>query len=156
MRIFQTALASTLALLVTLPARGASLPNPRLTPGLADNRATVAKVCGTRWGKSRRHVTAAMRRQVFAAYGMTGNRDTQCQPKGCELDHLISRELGGADDVRNLWPEPKSGAWNAQMKDRLENRLMREVCHGGLSLEDAQRAISTDWTAAYLSLFRKP
>jgi hypothetical protein len=42
------------------------------------------------------------------------------------------------------------------MKDRLENRLMREVCHGGLSLEDAQRAISTDWTAAYLSLFRKP
>jgi hypothetical protein len=97
-----------------------------------------------------------MRREVFAAYGMTGNRDTQCQPKGCELDHLISRELGGADDVRNLWPEPKSGPWNALMKDRLENRLRREVCHGGMTLEEAQHAIARDWTAVYRSYFRKP
>jgi ABC-type sugar transport system substrate-binding protein len=34
------------------------------------------------------------------------------------------------------------------MKDRLENRLRREVCHGDMSLEDAQ-AIATDWMAAY-------
>lgn len=156
MRILQTALAAAAAAsLLTLPAEGGQLPNPRLTPGVADQRATIALVCGTRWGRDRRHVTAAMRRQVFRAYGMTGAKDAACQPKGCEMDHLIPRELGGADDVRNLWPEPKSGPWNAKLKDRLENRLRREVCHGGLSLGDAQRAIVKDWPAAYRQYFRR-
>ncbi len=124
------------------------LPDPYLTPGVADRHATAKVVCSTKWGKSRRHVTAAMRKKVFAEYLLTGNSDPYCKPKGCELDHLISRELGGADDVRNLWPEPKSGPWNAQMKDRLENRLRHEVCYGDMSLGQAQRLIVKDWTVA--------
>jgi hypothetical protein len=132
----------------------AGLPDPAITPGLADKRATVAVVCGTKWGKSRRHVTAKMRRQVFAAYGMTGNKDPRCQPKGCELDHLISRELGGADAVANLWPQPNSGPWNAKQKNRLENRLRRDVCHGELPLAYAQRRIASDWIAMYRHYFQ--
>jgi hypothetical protein len=65
------------------------------------------------------------------------------------MDHLISRELGGADNVRNLWPQPYTGPWNARDKDRLENRLHREVCHEGLPLAEAQRMIATDWISAY-------
>jgi hypothetical protein len=46
----------------------------------------------------------------------------------CEIDHLISRELGGADDVKNFWPQPYgTHAWNAVLKDRVENRLHKEV-----------------------------
>jgi hypothetical protein len=52
-----------------------------------------------------------------------------------EIDHVIPRELGGADSVLNLWPQP----WpDAHKKDREENRLHRAVCAGTVTLEDAQ------------------
>lgn len=142
--------------LILLAALGPYLPEPSATPGIVDKRATVQIVCGTRWGKTRRHVTAAMRCQVFAAYGMTGSEDLVCGPKGCTIDHLISRELGGADDIGNLWPQRNSGLWNAKHKDRLENRLRREVCHGSLSLEAAQEMERQDWIAAYRRYFGEP
>lgn len=96
-----------LALALPNIALADALPDRRLTPGIATS-ATRLDICGTRWAKSRRHVTAAMRRQVFQAYGLSGAKDPACGPKGCTLDHLISRELGGADDVRNLWPQPNT------------------------------------------------
>jgi hypothetical protein len=66
------------------------------------------------------------------------------------VDHLISLELGGSNSIRNLWPESFSTQpWNARVKDRLENRLHREVCSGRMSLHDAQRAIATNWIDAY-------
>ena len=97
-----------------------------------------------------------MKRKVFQEYGLTGNADAFCRPKGCEIDHLISRELGGADDVANLWPQSYAGAWNAHQKDRLENRLHREVCAGSLSLEDARQQITGDWRVPYRRYFGEP
>lgn len=47
-------------------------------------------------------------------------------PHGCEVDHLISLELGGANAIENLWPQPFDGKWNAHVKDRLELRLHKE------------------------------
>jgi hypothetical protein len=71
-----------------------------------------------------------------------------------EVDYLITPELGGATDVRNLWPEPyHNTVWNAKVKDQLENRLHQMVCHGDLDLATAQRDISTDWIAAYRKYF---
>jgi hypothetical protein len=68
-----------------------------------------------------------MKGQVFENCGYTGNDDPRCVPAGnrhCEIDHLISRELGGADEVANLWPQSYGGQpWNAVLKDKLENRL---------------------------------
>jgi hypothetical protein len=62
--------------------------------------------------------------------------------------------LGGADDIRNLWPEPyRSTAWNARVKDTLEERLHEMVCAGQLDLPTAQRDIATDWIAAYKKYF---
>jgi hypothetical protein len=74
-----------------------------------------------------------------------------------ELDHLISLELGGnPEDPANLWMQPfeRRGAHlaasgqGAESKDVLENRLHREVCAGQITLSDAQREISGDWTTA--------
>lgn len=144
------------ALLLPVAAGAADLPNLSLTPGVTRPGLTVEQICKTKWGHDQRAVTAAMKRQVFAEYGLTGNDDKFCRPNGCEIDHLISRELGGADDVRNLWPQSYAGPWNAHMKDRVENRLHKEVCAGARSLEDAQRGIATDWTAEYRRYFGEP
>jgi hypothetical protein len=113
-----------------------------LTPGVV-RPLTRAQVCGTAWGKDRRHVTLAMRQHVFAAYGIPYAQHAQY-----EVDHLIPRELGGADDEANLWPQPWDGPHGAHAKDRLENALHRAVCAGTITLPAAQAAIRTDWIAA--------
>lgn len=73
-----------------------------------------------------------------------GYADTK--PHDYEEDHLVSLELGGAPkEPRNLWPErPRS----PNPKDKVENRLRREVCKGTLSLARAQHEIATDWRTA--------
>jgi hypothetical protein len=136
-------------LCVSAAAFAGPLPDPELTPGVTRDL-TLDQVCNTRWGRDRRAVTASMKTQVYARYHMTPYRgECALSPRGCEIDHLISRELGGADDVRNLWPQPYGGPCNAVDKDQLENRLHKMVCAGEMSLEDAQRAIATDWVAAH-------
>ncbi len=76
--------------------------------------------------------------------------DVDFNPRHFEEDHLIPLELGGSPtDVRNLWPEPMWGQWNARKKDKLERELHWRVCNGTLSLHDAQRAIAMDWIAAF-------
>jgi hypothetical protein len=71
-------------------------------------------------------------------------------PACYEEDHLISLELGGHPrSPDNLWPEPWFGDWNAGVKDKLENRLHALVCSGEISLREAQKAIASDWIAAY-------
>jgi hypothetical protein len=71
-------------------------------------------------------------------------------PSCYEEDHLVSLELGGhPTNPDNLWPEPWFGNWNARVKDALEDRLHAMVCNGAISLRDAQKAIATDWIAAY-------
>ena len=139
------------------------LPNHLVTPGVARTDLTLKKICTTKWGKDARHVTAAMKKQVFAAYGLTGNTDPACIPdargRRCEIDHLVSRELGGADDVRNLWPQPYgSQPWNAVRKDCIETRLHKEICakNPTMTLKQAQDAIRSDWMAAYLRFYEHP
>jgi len=138
----------------------ALLPNPSVTPGaIAIN--SKATVCTTKWGKDARHVTAAMKKQVYAKYGTAPGsgvcawktrttRAGKTVREACEVDHLISRELGGADDIRNLWPQPYTQHPGAHEKDWLENRLHKEVCSGKITPQEAQNQIQTDWYAAYL------
>jgi hypothetical protein len=72
-----------------------------------------------------------------------------------EVDYLITPALGGADDIRNLWPQSYvSTAWNARVKNALEDRLRDLVCRGQLDLGEAQREIATDWIAAYKKYVR--
>ena len=141
-------------------AKDLTLPDSDLTPGVS-RALSITVICNTKWGKDARHVTAAMKKQVFQNYGLSGNNDPACVPdksgRHCGVDHLISRELGGADDVKNLWPQPYgSSPWNAVMKDRVENRLHKEVCAKNISLTQARREIKTDWRAPYRRYFGEP
>jgi hypothetical protein len=68
---------------------------------------------------------------------------------------LITPQLGGVADARNLWPERyDSGVWNARVKDDLEALLPRMVCDGALELQVAQLEIAGDWIAAYKKYFK--
>jgi hypothetical protein len=124
-----------------------SFPATDLTPGVARSE-TRDQVCRANEGKNR-DVPVALRRKVFALYGMPG-----ADPKSYEVDHLITPALGGADDIANLWPQSYSDTmWNARVKDALEDRLHELVCRGDVDLPTAQREISTDWIGAYKKYF---
>jgi hypothetical protein len=123
-------------------------PNLHLTPG-ATVAVTANQVCGGSAVSGEPMIPISLEKKVLELYGVT-----RPQPDQYEIDYLITPELGGATDVRNLWPEPYHDAvWNAHVKDQLEDRLHQMVCRGDVDLATAQRDISTDWIAAYRKYF---
>jgi hypothetical protein len=90
-------------------------------------------------------VPLAWRQLVCMQYGIVYSR----YGKMYKMDYLIPFELGGLNDINNIWPQPIRGQWNCHDKNRLEKRLRELVCSGQLPLEQAQKEISTDWIAAY-------
>jgi hypothetical protein len=123
-------------------------PRLSLTPGVA-RTVTWNEVCSDHPGDGVRTVPAALRDQVFEEYGMRN-----AEPRAFEVDYLITPELGGAQDIRNLWPQPYAATiWNARVKDALEERLHALVCSGQLDLGTAQHDIAADWIAAYKKYF---
>jgi hypothetical protein len=125
-----------------------TFPEASLTPGavVTINR---EQVCDRPRPKNRA-VPVALQRKVFEEYGIAG-----AEPRAYEVDYLITPALGGADDIRNLWPQSNAAAvWNAHVKDDLEDRLRGLVCSGSLDLAVAQRDISSDWIAAYKKYFQ--
>jgi hypothetical protein len=128
------------------PATGPSLPVASITPGATWDVSAEDLCAGTRHTRT---ITTTMRAQVVSAYGVAHVPADQY-----ELDYLITPELGGATDARNLWPQPyASRVWNARVKDELESLLPRLVCAGALDLETAQRDMAVDWIAAYKKYF---
>lgn len=122
----------------------AGLPDPVVTPG-AHRVLSFKAICGTKWGKDDRHVTARMKNAVYASYGVA-----KVPGKCCEIDHLVPRDLGGADVMANLWPQ----SWaEARKKDRLEVKLHKLVCARELSLRKAQEQIAQDWAVLYFDVF---
>jgi hypothetical protein len=124
-----------------------SIPDSRLTPGatLLVSRSAVCAESNTK----NKQVSAAVQRKVFEEYGISG-----VDPRAYEVDYLVTPALGGADDIRNLWPHSYSAtAWNARVKDALEDRLRGMVCDGSLDLTEAQREIASNWIAAYKKYF---
>jgi Putative zinc-finger len=130
-------------------AEGPLEPRPTLTPG-AVTTSNAADVCGAKVDKDAvLAIPASVREEVFREYGMSAAR-----PQNFEVDFLITPELGGSSDIRNLWPEPyRAPVWNAHVKDQLEDRLREMVCNGEIDLSTAQRDISVDWIVAYKKYF---
>jgi hypothetical protein len=126
---------------------GPVVPNANLTPG-AVLPVTASQICAA-GGLEEMRPPLPMQQAVFHEYGMDG-----APAQEYEVDHLITPALGGTDDIRNLWPEPYSStAWNAHVKDQLEDRLHELVCDGQLNLATAQHDMATDWISAYKKYF---
>lgn len=118
------------------------------TPG-ATLDVSLEELCTPGYTQGVRNVSTATKKQVCATYAVSPQ---DCNGKKYEIDHLISLELGGSNDSKNLWPQPYQPKPGAREKDRLENWLHKEVCDGIMSLTDAQKSISGDWYAAYLDM----
>jgi hypothetical protein len=116
-----------------------------------DDAITVDLICTPGYSKCIRNVPQAEKNAVYQSYGLAGNHTGYCDTKqGCEVDHLISLELGGSNDQTNLWPQPYQGTdWNAHVKDQLENFLHAQVCVGNIALDKAQQEIAKGWIASY-------
>ena len=123
-------------------------PNPRFTPGVA-LPVSQTDVCTEQLENRVKFIPASVGRKVFEEYGIGAPGR-----HAYELDYLIAPELGGADDVRNFWPQPYSTRWNAHLKDALEDRLHQLVCANKISLATAQHDLSTDWISAYKKYFQ--
>ena len=124
------------------------LPRADLTPG-ATASITLQDICGPdRYGRMQ-PIPEAVHQSVFTRYGADYG-----QAADYELDYLITPELGGVGDARNLWPQPFARTpWNAYVKDELERLFHRMVCEGTIDLRTAQREMASDWIAAYKRYF---
>ena len=128
-------------------------PDPARTPGFANPDITQANIeeticnpgCSTRSIRPSSSYTTRVKKQQLREWGLPGTAADY------EEDHFISLELGGdPTDPRNLWPEPYSPRPGAKEKDVVENYLHKQVCSGTMTLQEAQRDITTDWYKIYL------
>jgi hypothetical protein len=130
---------------------GGQLPDPACTPGAVDPAVTQQNIHSTicRTGgyttKVRPPESETERAKFDVAYPAYHVKHSATS----ELDHLVSLELGGSNDIANLWPEVGK---QPNPKDKVENDLHRAVCDGEVSLSAAQQAIATNWTTAEAKL----
>jgi hypothetical protein len=110
--------------LLAAPA-AADMPNPALTPGaVADRDATI--VCAYGYARAHRNVPYAERDAVYREYGILRGTRSSSPRRGYRIDHLVPLEFGGANDVRNLWPQRFA---ESEVKDRVESALHEAVCY---------------------------
>ena len=119
------------------------LPNSFLTPGNT-KKVTKEQVCAADYATAMKPLKESTKDEAFGRYGVRLDH-----ANGDVLDYLVPIELGGSDDLENLWPQPAHGEWNAEKKDALEQKLHAMVCDGSITLKQAQSAIRKNWVAAY-------
>lgn len=130
-------------------------PDPTKTPGVVRAETTEANVCTPGFTKEIRDVPESVKNKVFISYM---GKVPEHPGENYEVDHFISLELGGANDVKNLWPQPYAPVPGARQKDVVETYLKEQVCEHkvqSLSLNEAQKIITTDWYACYLNIQEK-
>jgi hypothetical protein len=121
-----------------------ALPDSACTPGAILSTGTKDAICQSGYAKSVRNVPDSEKNQVYAEYGITSHA-----PGQYEVDHLVSLELGGSNDIANLWPELASPKPGFHEKDKVENYLHDQVCSGAIPLQQAQAEIATNWLEVY-------
>lgn len=121
-----------------------SLPDKACTPGAVFANVTKEQICTPGYSKEVRNVSTTTKEQVFSSYGITTHKAGEY-----EVDHLISLELGGSNDISNLWPEAADPRPGYHEKDKVENYLHDEVCAGSITLQEAQQKIASDWLQVY-------
>jgi hypothetical protein len=130
------------------------LPNPDVTPGVV-GLTGKEQLCSKDFHTGTvRSVSRSTKYAACEEYGIDRAHCVGLQPDGSgyEIDHLVSLELGGTNDLENLWPQPYNPKPAAQGKDVLENWLHAQVCAGKMDLLTAQEAISADWYQAILTM----
>ncbi len=135
-------------------SNGVPLPDPVCTPGAVNPTLTadILRDPDYRTSCNRDHATTARQKaRTYGWYDVQKPLHNVGQNQICELDHLVSIELGGADTLDNIWPQCGPDAVTLReryfkQKDLVENYLAAQVKAGAIELEEAQRVIASDWT----------
>ena len=121
-----------------------SLPDSDCTPGAIFSNATKDQICTPGYSKTVRNVSVATKKKVYEEYGIVTHVTGQY-----EVDHHVSLELGGSNDIANLWPEAAEPKPGFHQKDQVENYLHNKVCDGEISVYEAQMEIASNWLQVY-------
>ncbi len=125
-------------------------PDRRCSPGAYYSGLTTAVLCSSSFHtRDIRAVDYSLRFAVEREYGITPGH----YGSTLEVDHIVALELGGSNDVANLFPEKVNARPGYHVKDRLENKLHQLVCAGRMGLRAAQRGIATNWQTLYQQVF---
>ena len=138
----------------TRAINGYPVPDPSCTPGSINPTVTIAVLRDPAFRTAciRQQVTTAHEKaQTYSWYSIRHPANNTGGSQTCELDHLVSLELGGADTLDNIWPQcgpPGVGLDERyfKQKDAVENYLAWRVRHGEMDLAQAQKGIATNWT----------
>jgi hypothetical protein len=126
------------------------LPDRQCSPGAYYSALSKPVLCSSTFHTgSIRNVPESEKHQVEIEYGMT----PKSYGRTIEIDHIISLEIGGSNDIANLYPEPGTGQANYHIKDKLENKLHKLVCDGSITLHAAQLGIAHNWQTLYTTVF---
>jgi len=127
-----------------------SLPDKECSPGAIFEGITKEQICTKGYSSSVRNVPQSVKNEVYKEYGITHH-----YPEEYEIDHLISLELGGSNNISNLWPEPADPIPGFHEKDLVENYLHDNLCKGNITLIQAQQMIADDWVIVYHTIAPK-
>ena len=124
-------------LTVAAPRAPTTRSSPRLSSALRVPNRPIRNV-----PVSEKHADEVEYGLVAASYGTT-----------LEIDHIVSLELGGSNDIANLFPEKADAHPGYHVKDKLENKLHSLVCSGSMTLHAAQAGIAANWQSLYKRVY---
>lgn len=125
-------------------------PDRECSPGAYYSALTKSRICAESFRTGPiRNVPASVKRAVKLEYGL----EPISFGDALEIDHIVSLQLGGSNDIANLFPEKADAHPGYHVKDKLENKLHDLVCNGKRQLRAVQRRIASDWQALYKSVF---
>jgi hypothetical protein len=149
----KTAIGRSVRLAKRTKTRGCTrgvLPDRQCSPGAYYSGLTKAVLCSSTFRTSTiRNVPQSEKYAVEREYGMPA----RLYGRTLEIDHIVSLELGGSNDIANLFPEPGAGTANYHVKDKLENKLHGLICAGTMTLHAAQSGIAGNWKALYKTVY---
>lgn len=131
---------------------GVDRPDPNLTPGLVASTDLVA-IC--QMGK-RIHgefllrdplIAPSVQQEALAEYNIPAARAPHYG-----LDFLVPLQLGGANAIQNIWPVSTTHGVGFREKEILNIRLHVLVCERQMPLDQAQKAVATDWVKLWLKV----
>jgi len=127
-------------------------PNPdrACSPGAYYTKLTKQVICSSSFHTGDvRNVSESTKHSVEAEYDMAPGS----YGSSLEIDHIVPLELGGSNDIANLYPEKANVHPGYHVKDKLENKLHDLVCAGKTGLRAAQRDIASNWQIVYERVF---
>jgi hypothetical protein len=127
-----------------------SNPDRACSPGAYYSGLTKTVICSSTFRTGTiRNVPETEKHAVESEYGMT----PRSYGYTLEIDHIVSLELGGSNDIANLYPEKADADPGYHVKDKLENKLHDLVCSGSITLHAAQEGIASNWQTLYKRVF---